>query len=240
MKNLLLAAFCMVLMNGCSTVATVHRPDDYYRSQPVTPQSGAEDAGQLFSDQDSGMSDKDIERILNYRVKLPPKNRVAILRMSTDNYWQFYSNDFAQLSDSIASGFIEELGKSSRIYDASYLPGMLVPDKRTVPFLRAAAARYQADLLLVYRNACRSFEKYKLVLANETRMYCTVEAVLLDVRSGIVPFTVVSSKESSSHQRDADTNFRETIAKAEMEAIAKCLNEVARSINEFLKGVDQL
>jgi hypothetical protein len=235
MKRAFIILYVLVA-SGCATVGTAHRPDDYYRQQAATE----EENGQLFSDQDSLLSDKDIERILDYRVKLPNKSRVAILKLSKDNYWRFYSNDFAQLSDSVATEFIGELRRSSRVYDASYLPSMLVPDKRTVPFLREAAARYQADLLLAYRSDCRSFEKYRVIRPNETKLYCTLEAVLLDVRSGIVPFTVVSSNESSGYQNNADTNFRETIAKAEMEAVTKCLGDVAKSINKFLESVDRL
>jgi hypothetical protein len=111
---------------------------------------------------------------------------------------------------------------------------MLVPEQRTVPYLREAAARYQADLLLAYRTNCRTFQKYKFIDPNETKAYCSIEAVLLDVRSGIVPFTLVSSNEFSAVKEAGDTNFNETIKKAEMSAVAKSLNQVATQLTAFL------
>ena len=234
MKKLLFIAIGL-LMTGCATVSTAQRPNDYY-----TQGQSDEKKEALFGNSGEKISDKDIERILNYQLKLPRKNRIAILKLSKDIHWRFYSNDFHQLDESIAEDFIGSLRSSPRVYDASFLPSMLVPDQRTVPYLREAAARYQADLLLAYRSKCQTFEKYKFIDPNETRAYCTVETVLLDVRSGIVPFTTVSSNEFVAKKDKGDMNFRETIRKAEMKTIAKSLKEAASEIKTFLDGVGDL
>ncbi|MBF7074439.1 hypothetical protein ISG33_13615 [Glaciecola sp. MH2013] len=221
-----------ILAAGCTSVGTTHRPNDYYNSG-----SKEESDEPLFGLTVGTLADKDIERILNYRLKLPAKNRIAILKLTNESYWRYYSNDFTQLNDSIVADFIGQLRKSPRVYDASFLPSMLVPEQRTVPYLREAAARYQADLLLAYRSNCRTFEKYKFIDPHETKAYCTVEAVLLDVRSGIVPFTVVSTNEFTARKLQSDTNFNETIKKAEITAVAKSLNEAASQLNSFLTNI---
>lgn len=224
-----------LLVTGCSSVSTAHRPDDYY-----SPDQKEASEEPLFGASGGALEDKDIKRILNYRLNLPAKNRIAILKLSSESYWRYYSNDFTQLTDSIAADFIGQLRSSPRVYDASFLPSMLVPEQRTVPYLREAAARYQADLLLAYRSNCRTFEKYKFVNPNETKAYCSVEAVLLDIRSGIVPFTVVSNNEFTARKEQGDTNFNETIKKAEMAAVSKSLKETAAKLNEFLASVGKL
>tara|TARA_R110000868_G_scaffold84511_3_gene238178 strand:+ start:1647 stop:2354 length:708 start_codon:yes stop_codon:yes gene_type:complete len=225
----------LIFVSGCASVATTNRPSDYYNS-------GHKDTSDepLFGATGSALADKDIERILNYHLKLPAKNRIAILKLSSESYWRNYSNDFTQLNESIAADFIGQLRSSPRVYDASFLPSMLVPEQRTVPYLREAAARYQADLLLAYRTNCQTFEKYKFIDANETKAYCSVEAVLLDVRSGIVPFTVVTNNEFSAKKDQGDTNFNETVKKAEIAAVAKSLKEVAKQLNAFLTKVPTL
>ncbi len=124
------------------------------------------------------------------------------------------------------------------MYDASFLPSLLVPEQRTVLFLREAAARYQADLLLAYRTNCRTYERYRMVSQNETRAHCSTEAVLLDVRSGIVPFTVVASKEFSATRERDDMNFRETVRRAELAAISESLGEIASQLNRFLVSIE--
>ena len=108
---------------------------------------------------------------------------------------------------------------------------------RESDFLREAAARYQADLLLAYRSSCRTFQKYRFVKPYETKPYCSVEPVLLNVRSGIVPFTILSSNEFSAKKEKGDVNFNETIKKAEMEAVAKSLKGTASRLNLFLDEV---
>ncbi|SMF46674.1 hypothetical protein SAMN02745866_02987 [Alteromonadaceae bacterium Bs31] len=229
MKALIVIAM-IILVSGCVSNSTQHRPESYYSDTPVS------DSGSDLFGSGELLSDTDIERILNYRLKLPAKNRVAILKLSKDSYWRYYSNDFTQLTDSISREFIQTLIESDKIYDASFLPSMLVPEKRTVPYLREAAARYQADLLLVYRSSCRSYQKYRFVSPDATKAYCSVEAALLDVRKGIVPFTSVSTNEFKAVKAAADTNFNETKKKAELEAIAKCLGEVAKELVDFLSG----
>lgn len=229
------AILAMLVVTGCSSIATQNRPHEYY-----TPGQNNANKEPLFGAPEGMLADKDIERILNYRLQLPAKSRIAILKLSSDSYWRYYSNDFAQLTESISTDFIGQLRSSSRVYDASFLPSMLIPEQRTVPYLREAAARYQADLLLAYRSNCSTFEKYKFIDPNETKAYCSVEAVLLDIRSGIVPFTVVSSNEFSATKSEGDTNFSETIKKAELAAVSKSLKEVASQLNVFISDVKSL
>ena len=225
----------MILMTSCAGIATQGRPDSYYGAQ-----QGDQTNEPLFGTGANTLAESDIKRILNYRITLPSENRIAILKLANENYWRSYSNDFAELTDKIATDFVGQLRLSPRVYDASYLPSMLVPEQRTVPFLREAAARYQADLLLAYRTDCQTYRKYRVVYASETKAYCSVEAVLLDVRSGIVPFTMISTNEFHAIKEKGDTNFNETIRKAEMVAVTESLTEIAGELNVFLQTVETL
>ncbi|MCC6490077.1 MAG: hypothetical protein IT364_21505, partial [Candidatus Hydrogenedentes bacterium] len=64
--------------------------------------------------------------------------------------------------------------------------------------------------------------------------YCTVEAALLDVRSGTVPFTTVGFEEVRASKAKEDLSFDETVDKAYHEAEAKALQEVAASVTQYL------
>lgn len=233
----ILGILLIVVLGGCTDVSSVSRPQSYYQTENTEPAGQGDIA--LFSGGDA-LNDKEIARILDYRLKLPKQNRIAVMRLSSDSYWRFYSDDFTQLNDDIAKGFIGELRKSPRVYDASFLPTMLIPEKRTLPQLRQAAARFQADVLLAYRTRCRTFEKYSLIKTDVTRAYCAVEAVLLDVRSGIVPFTMVTTKEYSAGKQADDLNFQETVKKAELHAIAEALHDIGVGVAGFMNRVEQL
>jgi hypothetical protein len=220
----------LVVVSGCDTVSTQQRPDDYgaYRETAVGTES-------LFPGDSKILSDSDIDKILSYRYKPPQVSRVAILPAGWTQ-WGRWSEEMSMATQQIDLNTIRTLRASPRIYDASFLASILIPKERTVPYLREAAARYQADLLLVYRSACRTFEKTPLFSASSSRAYCSVEAVVLDVRTGIVPFTSTSTQVYETTTTKNDMNSTEAVLRAQLEAISKAMSEIANALVGFLNG----
>ena len=135
----------------------------------------------------------------------------------------------------LEKGVVGVLEASPRVYDAAFLPSVLTPERRSVAHLREAAARFQADLLLVYRTFCRSFQKYRVFREDRARAFCGVEAVLIDTRTGVVPLSVVASRSFDVEQSAGDLNFRETILKAQLAAVAGALSEAVSDVVHLLE-----
>lgn len=114
------------------------------------------------------------------------------------------------------------------------LVSMLIPEQRTAPYLREAAARYQADLLLVMQPSCRSFERYRVLRSEQSRAWCVVEAVLLDLRTGLVPFVATATQNFDAEQSPDDFGFRETILRAQIDALDEALAEISGAVTVFL------
>lgn len=226
--------FCIAFLQACASVSSVERPNSYYEGTSVDEQSG------IFNETALGDNDDKIRALLNFRIKLPTLSRIAILKLNTDNRWRFYSDDFTQLNDAISTQLIDKLRSSERVYDASFLPAMLIPADKSVPVLREATARFQGDLLLGYRTLCNSYQKYNFLSADETKSYCSVEAILLDVRSGIIVKSIVSVEDFQAIKKADDKNFSETVKKAELEATAKALGIIAEEIVSYLNDVPVL
>lgn len=222
-----------LFFSACSNVATHQRPDDYY-SGATQRLVQAPEAAPLFKGDEKVIADEDIKRILDYRYEFPARNRIAILPLGQRAWWSTWSNEFAVMNDQMEKDLIAALRRSKRIFDASYVPSFLVPERRTVPYLREAAARYQADLMLLYRSDCKTYEKFRMFSANETKAFCTVETALLDVRTGVIPFTSVTTETFEAKKTDQDTNFAETVHKAEIEAIGKALLASANNLVVFI------
>lgn len=219
----------MFVLSGCAApVSTGVRPDAYYGSV-----ASASDTASLFSGDEAVLSDDAISKILEFEYQPPSLGRVALMPFGRE-LWSDWSEELALASDKMRTDVVGQLVASRRVYDASYLPSILIPDQKTIPHLREAAARYQADLLLVYRSYCRSFERHRIFSADRTKAYCGVEAVLLDTRTGLVPFTSVALETFEATENSADTNFRETMLKAQLEATANALAGVVREIVAFL------
>lgn len=216
-----------LLIGACATpVSTVSRPEMYYEAGAMPADSG----GSLFAGDAAVLSDEAIKTILDHKYTPPALGREA---------WSHWSEELSLATDEMKAGVVERLKASPRVYDAAFLPSILIPENRTVPHLREAAARYQADLLIVYRSFCRSFERYRLFAADRTRAYCGVESVLLDTRTGLVPFTSVATQTFDLVENPEHTSFEETRLEAQLMATAQALAEVTAAIVAFLQGDHQ-
>jgi hypothetical protein len=231
MNRLILIFVTYLVLAGCgTTMSTQGRPDAYYDASSL-----GQPEVSLFSGDAATLSDDAIQSILAYKYEAPALSRIALMPFGRE-IWSSWSEELSLATEKIQSDVLDRLQASPKVYDASYLPSILVPEKHTVPHLREAAARYQADLLLVYRSYCRSFEKYRLFGADKSRAYCGVEAVLLDTRTGLVPFTTVTSRSYDVVKTAADTNFRETMLRAQMDATAEAMGDVSDAVVRFLAG----
>lgn len=229
-KGMLLALVFVV--GGCTAISTAPHPDSYYIESAYT-QRDAESDEPLFASDGEGFSEEMIRRIFAHPYKPQPQNRIAILT-SGQAYWFGWSDELARAGAEVQLNLVKTLRASPLVYDASYLPSLLVPEKKTVGRYREAAARYQADLLLIYRSTCQSYEKYRFLSADKTKSYCSIEAVLLDTRTGIVPFTTLVSQNFSAQKNETDLNFDETIRRVELTAMRDALTVVAQEIVTFL------
>ncbi len=237
MKTILLVIASLLLLSatGCGTpaVMTASRPPSYYEQTDLYSGTAGHDS--LFSSDSELLSDEDVKRILGFHFNPQPLNRIAVMPMGQVR-WFGWSDELDKAGTAVQMALIGRLKQSKSVYDASYLPTLLVPDKKSIGYLREAAARYQADLLLVYKASCMSYEKYKAFSPDKTKAYCNLEAILLDTRTGIVPFTILVNRTFTAEEQGSDMNFYETIRRAELKALESALTQVGDAVVEFLTG----
>jgi hypothetical protein len=101
----------------------------------------------LFKGDQAVLSNQDIERILGARLELTDRHRLAVLRLNSRMAW---SEELADVESQNSEHFLQALRSATQLTQVRLMPALLVPEKQTVPYLREAAARFQADLLLVY------------------------------------------------------------------------------------------
>ncbi|PYT10836.1 MAG: hypothetical protein DMF51_17290 [Acidobacteria bacterium] len=185
----------------------------------------------LFKGDSAVLTDADIARILSFSFTVRPQNRLAVMTLGRASLW---SEEYAKGQADNARAFMDRLKAAHAVREVAELPMLLVPEKQTVPYLREAGARFQADLLLVHQSRVRTFSKYRTLGKDEVKALCTVEAILLDVRTGIIPYTTSDSETISAKRGENDLNFEETVAKATVEAMGKAMNAVADNMATFL------
>ena len=191
----------------------------------------------LFKGDTEVLDNETIEQILSSKVVLPAEARIVVLNFGGQRWRRWWSEEVSQLDQAALDGFVEKVKACDRVGEAFVLPSMLAPERQTVPHLRMAAARCQADLIFLYRSTSEVYHKQRLLARDKARSYCLVEAVLLDTRTGIVRFTSTVVKSITSVKSKGDFNLTETVRKAELEALAEALVEVADELVAFLDAV---
>lgn len=189
----------------------------------------------LFKGDQAVLSDQDISKILNTRLSLADRHRMAILSLASNTWW---SEDLADMEAKNFDAMVQALKSDPQVTDVRLLPTLLVPEKRTVPYLREAAARVQADLLFVYTTRIQTFNRSRFLKPNEVHAQCVAESVLLDVRTGIVADTARATENISLTKGASDLNFNETIARAESDARGKALVSLAQTVVKRLAKAD--
>jgi hypothetical protein len=161
---------------------------------------------------------------------------MAVLRLNSRNIWY---EEIADLETQNSERFLKALASIPRLTQVRFMPTLLIPERRTVPYLREAAARFQADLLLIYGTRLRTFQRDRLIGSDVVHAEAVVESVLLDVRTGIVINTAQTSEGISAKKAPGDLNFAQTVAKAETEATGKALMKLADAVNTFVSTAEK-
>ena len=201
----------------------------------------------LFKSDQDILSEEDINKILSSKFELPNKIKIAVIKLRSDerraiyyygyNYWR--SEEFLKNQQNIIDTLTEELYKSERVLEVTLLPEILTPREPTVSVLRVATVRMQADVLLVFYLSSDIYRKTRFLAPDQVKAYCTVEAFLLDVRTGLIPFSSINTEDILTKKIGSDAGMQETSFRAENEAVLKALKTLGNEFVEFLIIVPQ-
>ena len=240
-----LAFFCLLLAcSGCVT------------SKPASTMPLAATAAyaeretisvSLFPSDKAVLGDEAIQRILSSKVELPPNAKVAVMRFPDRTGWgaryygPYYWSDETYLR--LQQGYIDSLSsallQSQHVTEVTPLPALMTPQDASIPILREAAVRMQADLLLVFRVSTDTYSKYRAFAKDKVKAYSTCELVLLDVRTGLVPFTKVITSEKLEEKTKEDFDLSETMRRAEQAAAMESLTVASKDLVGFISLVSQ-
>lgn len=220
---------------GCGTQAAISAKSPSSGYEETRPYLDPVQEGSLFAEDQAAISNDAMNAILAQKIHIPQQAKLSVVRFGNLPSWWGWNESFVRTNQSIDDDFLARLGKAPHIREVAYLPSLVMPPKQNLPTLRVAAARFQADLLLVYRTQVRSYDRQKVFGADETRAYCTVEAILLDVRSGLIPYSTVVTEQFSAKKVAGDYDFSETVAKATQQAIGKAWLRLGEDVSAFMK-----
>lgn len=225
--------FLLLCLAGCSAAVHSTGHGDVTREAPLPL------TAPLFPTDQSTISDEEIGRILDTPWYIPDAVRVAVVSLGHDSEFGHRRPSWlAGLPTVVAGEAILQLQEIPVVYDAGYLPSFLLPEKKTVPQLRAAAVRYQADWVLIYNSRVRSRHDGKFLARDEVKGVCLVECALLDVRSGLITFTGTATQEFQVKEQEGGEPLPFLVARAEQEAVDRALHRNTLGLGEMLAKLE--
>jgi hypothetical protein len=242
MKQLILFLIPVAMFTGCTTVPpSGHAPamkSALYQERPTLETS-------LFRSDQEVLSEEAIKTILDSKLVLPQKAKLAIMKfpgaegMAVKYYGYDYlrAEGYLKTQQEYIDSLSQKLINSDRIIEVTLLPSLLTPKDATTPVLREAAVRLQSNLLLVFRVTSDIYQQYKWLAKDKVKAFSTVEVILLDVKTGLIPYTSVVTRESTKFKETSDFDINETRKRAEKEAVLASLNTIANDVSEFFSSV---
>jgi hypothetical protein len=234
----LLCVASVLCAAGCGAVASyapMHDPE--YRMRSEIEES-------LFKEDQEVISNEAIKEILESRVALPRRLTIAVQELGSS--WHFVGQDAEKL-DIIA----RTLGKSPRVIGVTAIPELLLrrkplrsrayytPELR-IPHFRKAAARLQCELVLFYRIRADVRYRNRLLRKDETKVFTTVEGLLLHTRTGIFPFTALIDREYEGIEADDDGVWKSFSERARRDATVAALQGLADEVSSFIARTSAL
>lgn len=230
-------ALCLFLMGSCGTAklaSSSYAPAPIQENRDYLTQS-------LFSSKDKTISEEGIAKILDSDIKLPDTIRLAILNYASNSINRYYSaywsnEEFLKLQQSFIEIFKKKLSANSKVKQIILMPKLMIGSNPNIFTLRESAVRLQADLFLVFSINSDIYYKYKTFKKDEAKAYATAEALLMDVRTGIIPFSDIVTRENQvTKDNNIDLSNQDTQKRAENGAIQSTLEELSTRVNDFLK-----
>lgn len=231
--------FAAAILSGCTTLPqrTALATADYAAREPI--------ATSLFPSDQAVLGDEAVNRILSSKLELPAKAKLALMKFPDAKGWgaRFYGSyywhneEYLKLQQAQVDGLAKALLASDHIVEVIPLPSLMTPRQMSIPVLREAAVRMQADLLLIFRVDGDTYSQYRLFARDKAKAYSTCELVLLDVRTGLVPFTQVLTRERLELTQSTDLDLAETMRRAEERAATDALKTAAGELVAFVKSM---
>ncbi|MCK5126661.1 MAG: hypothetical protein KAR42_10425 [candidate division Zixibacteria bacterium] len=239
MRKMVMVFPIMLILISCA--ARPPMTTEEYKTRPQLKES-------LFASDNEVLSNEAIREILNSKIVLPEDCTIAVMKfpdkrekLNLSGGYYGYSTvreDFQKTQQEYLSVLIDSLQLSDRVSGVVVLPTLLTPESITIPILREAAVRLQADLILVYRPETFVYDKFILFRSDKVKGYCTCEAVLLDVRTGIIPLTCIVSENFEGRKSKEDMDNDDMKRRAEKEATLKALGSIGSQVTEFIAKVE--
>ncbi len=196
-------------------------------------------AESLFNSDNSVLSNQVVDEILSGEIEFPDSAKIAVLKFP-DNYSNPYGSYLSETYLKNTQAYLDTistvLSNTGHFEDVVLLPNLLTPARPTIPLIREAAVRLQAEYILVYKINSNIYSKYRAFKSNEYKAFSTIEMVLIHTRTGVIPYTHIETQEAFRRKSREDTDDNEAIANVIKSATLNSLDGATSELTRFLNS----
>jgi len=195
----------------------------------------------LFDDKNSSISEENIQKILDGIYQLPEKFRIAIVKLESKqyqqrNYWRYWTDErHMKAQQSYLELFTDNFKKFQQITSVSVIPDLLISSSPTFVTIRESAVRTQADFVAIYSITSELYTKENWFSSPDIKAFATTEFLLLDVRTGLIPFSTIVRKDYQSRKQKEDFNDEAVNERVKNEAVLLTIREIISQLTEFFE-----
>ncbi len=194
----------------------------------------------LFDDKSSTISEENIQKILDGSYSLPDDLRVAFVKLESSQnqtrrrYW--IDEQYMKSQQEYLDLFSEKFSNSSRVKSISTIPDLLVSNNPTFTSIRESAVRTQSDIVVIYSINSDIYAQYRFFSRSEIKAFATTQLIILDVRTGLIPFTTIITRDFQDRKSDSDLNDSEARNRIKNQAVLLTIEEIGEQITRFLEA----
>lgn len=223
-------ALCAIILIAGASSCTTPR----YRNLETATENAITES--LFNFKERTISEADIQRILDGKIGIPDTVRLAVFQYGGTpvQYRHWYDEESLRARQQMIDTFTQAVKKAARVQEVILLPSIVTGVNPNIHQLRESAVRLQADMLLVYSLHSDIFQRYRVFKKEEAKAFATCETVLMDIRTGIIPFTHIATKSAHIKKGGEDFGSAELQKRALAQAVLEAMLETGKQTAGFL------
>ncbi|MBI5155410.1 hypothetical protein HZA57_09250 [Candidatus Poribacteria bacterium] len=188
----------------------------------------------LFQPDASVYTDEEFERIYSAAPRVPEKPKLVVVSLNQPLPSENWLDELGQRDNEALAGFASGIQGSQRVGPVSICPALIMPKVRDLPNLRATVARFQADLMLVYYRVTWTSTRHRAYAAMEIKGETKAEAVLFDVRTGLILYSTIGDSTETTKVEHQDFGQGQALRRAEKLAVVAATERLSADIVNYL------
>ena len=192
----------------------------------------------LFTDKNATISEENIGKILDGRLKLPARLRIVVVKLDNQQRRWYLWNDEKYIKNQQA--YVDQLSgrlkKLSKVEKVSVVPEMIISAEPTMTSIREAAVRMQADGIVIFATTSDIYSKYRFLSKTDIKAFATTQLLYVNTRTGLIPFTGIVTRDFLSQKNEADLDLTETRMRVQDEAVRLTISELGDKLTEYLSS----